>query len=243
MDSSADRSRQNHLRHLPETEHHLNVLFNRAHLFHSNEWSYRAHATPGWDQSGGGAFPAYTYFGGDIDGMYDTWQMGRLLQQEIGHTLGLHHVYALSVDQSQAGNPNFLCDVFGASGPYPDPYKSNNVMEGQGDSWISGLQAATMHRYLTTGLQAALVSNVAEKSSCCSCTGPIAWTAHARHTGAGISAAVPWNVEFDGSRNWGFIHPHNKSNIYVVPRSGTYAIDLSSSEIHSPARVAKPTTM
>ncbi|MEO1518022.1 MAG: FG-GAP-like repeat-containing protein [Bacteroidota bacterium] len=136
--------------------------------------------------AGGFASLPYTHqdafvvlLGSVINQPVSNYSYSQLLAHEFGHVMGLCHTYlgggcSANCDVS---DPDFLSDVFGTSPsncahlpgwgvdpfdnsiPNADRYTNNLMGGGNSNKWISGLQAAMMHRNLETTFLSKYISN------------------------------------------------------------------------------------
>lgn len=157
------------------------------------------------------------------------------LAHEFGHTLDLMHTYpdvnaGAPADCTQG--PEFLYDVFGtapstcphqcnwgADASGPPPQITNNLMGGnKAAHWISGLQAARMHRALA---QMSVGRYVAD--GCSDCVGCVAFTVSGTgHISQGSPTKLPYPI-VDLNESWGW----TAGGEFVAPVRGIYHFDLS----------------
>lgn len=167
----------------------------------------------------------------DSDSSPGDYARSNTLSHEFGHTLSLAHTYlspAASADCTPG--PEFLSDVFGtapstcphvgdwaAEAQGAPPTITNNLMGGnKANHWISGLQAARMHRALETmSVKRYLATGCKDCISCLAFT--VTGAGHVSQDGA--TKLIYQKVELNEAWGW-------NGEDFVAPFSGIYHFDV-----------------
>jgi len=167
---------------------------------------------------------------------YD-WAGANTLAHELGHVLDLMHTYFVgNADANCTINSDFLSDVFGTNPstcPHvcswapnaslqdpPTAVVTNNLMGGNKDNfWISGLQAAMMHRALKEKSVQRYVATGCDDCVCC-----VAFTVRGFNDVSSSAGKVLVFATIDLNEGWGWTAG---INTFVAPVAGVYHFAVS----------------
>jgi hypothetical protein len=223
----------------PKTLEYINVYLTAGSLGGPSSFASLPSTTLGWDSwvVGLGA-PAPQ---SDPNYNNDDWAGANTLAHELGHVLDLMHTYPAPPWNAPANctiNSDFLSDVFGTNPstcphvcdwavdafvqetPGPNAVVTNNLMGGNKyNFWISGLQAAMMHRALKEKSVQRYAATGCDDCVCC-----VAFTVRGFNDVSSGPGKVLVYATTDLNEGWGWT---GGINTFVAPVPGVYHFAVS----------------